>query len=381
MATKKPAAAAPTPDPDENALHRKYRPPTLDRVIGQDAAVTRLRGMVKTDKIPNAIAFFGPFSAGKTTLARCLAAAVNERPVSDQQDYKELNAATQRSIEDVRDLERLSKFRPMGSKRRFILVDEAQQFMSNAAAAQGLLKPVEEPSSHTTWIFGSSEPEKFNSSNHGRALLSRCAIFHLQAPSEDDMLKYAIRVAKGEKMTYLLDEDRELLRQVARASDSSMRTLANMIQGLQQYYDGVEGKKPTLLSIEALGDVLSSLESSDDKLAVDFLIALFAGQFGQAHRALMDVSDPFQFMKKVTWGAQFLLNVKVLKGEKHRKVWWNDSNKKLSAAVKEFQPTLSTLGLVNSRITRIAAEALSFQVPATDLLSAEAYTLIKEMSK
>jgi hypothetical protein len=153
MATKKPAAAV--PDPEENALHRKYRPQTLDRVIGQEAAVTRMRGMVNTGKIPNAIAIFGPFSAGKTTLARCLAAAVNEKPVAEQQDYKELNAATQRSIEDVRDLERVSKFKPMGSKRRFILVDEAQQFMSNATAAQGLLKPVEEPSSHTTWIFGS----------------------------------------------------------------------------------------------------------------------------------------------------------------------------------------------------------------------------------
>lgn len=379
MATKKPAVQ--TPDPEENSLHRKYRPKTLERVIGQEAAVTRLRGLIKTGKVPNAIAFFGPPSAGKTTLARCLAAAVNEKPIEDQQDYKELNAATQRSIDDVRELERLSKFRPMGSKQRFILIDEAQQFMSNAAAAQGLLKPVEEPSVHTSWIFGSSEPEKFSSSNHGRALLSRCTIFHLQAPSEDDLVKYAVRVAKGEKMTYLLDEDRALLRQIARASDNSMRTLANMIQGLQQYYDGVEGDKPELLTIEALGEVLSSLESSDDKLAIDFLIALFTGKFGKAHRALMDVSDPFQFTKKVTWGAQFLLNVKVLNGERHRKVWWNDSNKRLAAAVKEVAPTLSTLALVNSRLTQVAAQAMAFQVPAVDLLSAEAYSLIKELAK
>jgi DNA polymerase-3 subunit gamma/tau len=174
MATKKPAVQ--TLDPEEHSLHRKYRPKTLERVIGQEAAVTRLRGLIKTGKVPNAIAFFGPPSAGKTTLARCLAAAVNEKPIEDQQDYKELNAATQRSIDDVRELERLSKFRPMGSKQRFILIDEAQQFMSNAAAAQGLLKPVEEPSVHTSWIFGSSEPEKFSSSNHGRALLSRCVL-------------------------------------------------------------------------------------------------------------------------------------------------------------------------------------------------------------
>lgn len=370
-----------TAENDEHSLHRKYRPKTLDRVIGQEAAVTRLRGLLKSGKIPNAIAFFGPVSAGKTTLARCLAAAVNEKPVDEQQSYKELNAATQRSIEDVRDLERVSKFRPMGDAQRFIMVDEAQQFMSNAAAAQGLLKPVEEPSKFTTWMFGSSEPEKFTASQHGRALLSRCTIFHLKAPSEDDLVKYAIRVAKGEKMAYLLDEDRELLRQVARASDGSMRTLANMIQGLQQYYDGVDGKKPELLTLEALGEALSTLQSSDDALAIDFLIALFTGKFPKAHRALMDVSDQFQFSKKVTWGAQFLLNVKVLNGDKHRKVWWNDSNKRLQAAVKEVNPSVSVLALVNSRLTQVAAQAMTFQIPATDLLSAEAYSLIKELSK
>ena len=376
MAFKKPVNAV---DPDENSLHRKYRPQTLDRVIGQDAAVTRLRGMIESGKIPNAIAFFGLPSSGKTTLARCIATAVNGRPVSEQQDYRELNAATQRSIEDVRDLEKLSKFRPMGNQR-FILIDEAHQFMSNAAAAQGLLKPVEEPSKGTTWIFGSSEPEKFSASNHGRALIERCTVFHLQAPSEDDLVKYGVRVAKGEKMNYILDEDRSLIREIARASGNSMRVLAQMIQGLQQYYDGTEDK-PELLDVKVLGDVLSSMESSDDRLAIDFLIAIFTHQFGAAHRALMDVTDTFQFTKKVMWGSQFLLNVKVLNGEKHRKVWWNDANKRLHAEVKEMKPSLTVLGLVNSRLVQVAAQAASFQIPATDLLSAEAYQLIKELSR
>jgi DNA polymerase III gamma/tau subunit len=379
MATKKPVVQ--TPDPEENSLHRKYRPDTIERVIGQEAAVTRIKGMIKTDKIPNAIAFFGPVSSGKTTIARCLAAAVNEKPVMEQQDWKELNAAAQRSIDDVRELERISKFRPMGSKRRFILIDEAQQFMSNAPAAQGLLKPVEEPSSHTTWIFGSSEPEKFQASNHGRALLSRCSIFNLSAPTEADMLKYAIRIAKGEKLTYLLDDDRELLRTVVRSSDSTMRTLAQRIQELQQFYDGLDGKKPALLTPEALGDALASMQSNDDKLAIDFLIGLFNRELSTVHLALMDVQDSFAFVKKVQWGAKFLMNVKVLKGQKHKSVWWNDQNKKLHADTKEANPSLTELALVNARITKAAAQAMAFNVSPVDMLQAEAFELIQELKK
>ena len=73
-------------------FHSKYRPETLDRIIGHSAAVTRLKGMVASGNIPGAILFTGPSSVGKTTLARAFAAAVNGKPIEEQQqDFKEVN--------------------------------------------------------------------------------------------------------------------------------------------------------------------------------------------------------------------------------------------------------------------------------------------------
>ena len=119
----------------DNNFHTKYRPQTLDEVIGHEAAVARLKGQVKTGKLRSAYLFTGPSSVGKTTLARCLAAEINGKPVSQQVgDYRELNAGDQKSIEDMRELIRMSKFKPTGKKRVF-MIDEAQALLTNAAAA------------------------------------------------------------------------------------------------------------------------------------------------------------------------------------------------------------------------------------------------------
>lgn len=366
-------------DQDENSLHRKYRPATLDRVIGHEAVVTRLRGMIATNKVPNALAFFGPPSAGKTTLARVIAREVNGKPVKSQQDFKEINAATQKGIDDVRELEKLSRFRAI-SKRRFIVIDEAQQVTTNSHAANALLKPLEEPSKDTTWIICSMEPTKF-STTVGKAIIKRCTQFFLEAPTSSDLLKQALRIAKGEGMTYVLDEERTVLKAVIRSCDQDMRVLANLMQGLQQYYDGIEGKKPKLLGKEHVSAALASTESSDDETALRFLHGVYSKQFNECQLALLDVADSFGFMKKIGWMSQFMLNVKILDGQKHSKVWWSPANRALLAQTKGIGLDLDTLAAVSSRLIKAQAQAATFQIPATDLLSAEAYYLIKELGK
>ena len=101
------------------ALDKKYRPGTLDEVIGQDAIVTQLKGIVKSGKWPSAIAFFGPTSAGKTTLARALAASAFgiERVPKSHSDYAEHNAADAKTKEDVNGLIALGAIRPQQAKR------------------------------------------------------------------------------------------------------------------------------------------------------------------------------------------------------------------------------------------------------------------------
>lgn len=360
----------------ETSLHSKYRPSKLDRIIGHETAVTRLKGLIASKKIPNAIAFFGPTSVGKTTLARALAFELNNKPASKQVGYKELNAADQRGIDDVRDLVKVSKFRTEGY--RIIVIDEAQQLVSNNAAAQTLLKPLEEPSPKTLWVICSMDPSKFTT-GVGKAIANRCTQFVLEPHTNADLLKQALRIAKGEEMSYVLTEDRKVLKAVVENSNGEMRTLANLMQSLQEYYDGLE-KKPKLLSAEHITNVLSSTESADDQLAVDCMIGVYSGDFAKVQLSLLSVADQFGFMKKLTWLAAFMMNVAVLKGAKHPKVWWSAPNRKLKDATADLKLKLDTLALTNATIVRVAAQASSFQIPATDLLSAELYMLIKTLS-
>lgn len=365
-----------TSEASQVAFHLKYRPKTLKSVIGHENVVTRIQGILNSGKMPSAIAFFGPPSAGKTTLARCLATAINEKAIEQMQDYKEVNAADERGIDDVRELVKISKFRPQ-SNRRIIVIDEAHQLVSNNAAAQTLLKPLEEPSKGTMWILCSMEPAKF-SSTVGKAILSRCTQFVLEPHTNADLLKQAVRIARGEEMDYVLTEDKVELKALVRNSNGEMRTLGNLMQSLQQYYDGLP-KKPKVLDKEHLAQVISSTESSDDRLAVSLMVGLYSLKFAQVQRALLDVQDPFMFIKKIANISSFLLNMAVVEG-RHSKIWFNSSNKEVLNKTKNLNLTLGTLAAVHARIVKIQGQSATFQVPATDICSSELFYLIRELA-
>jgi DNA polymerase III gamma/tau subunit len=358
-----------------DSLDLKYRPQTLDDCFGHEKTITRLRGMLKTKKLPNALAFFGPPSAGKTTLARCIAAEFNGKPVAQQGNlFKEINAGTTRGIDDVRELDRLSSFRAINGKR-FILIDEAQALMTSAAAAKALCKPLEEPGADTVWIICSMEPEAFNANTTGQAILSRCTPFFLEAPSPKDMMKQALRIAEGEEMHYLAKDD-ALLKQVVRAADGSMRALAKLIQGLQQYYDGLE-EKPESLSAEDISGMLVTAESSDDVYAHEYLMALYKKDYPKAHRACLNANDAFQFARKVKSLSSHMANICALDGEPSNKVWYNASNKALQKSANSVADEV--IYEVHSRLIPIFAQAMTFTLPATDLLTGSAWSIIKSL--
>jgi DNA polymerase III gamma/tau subunit len=358
-----------------DALDLKYRPQTLDECFGHAKTITRLRGMIKTGKLPNALAFFGPPSAGKTTLARCVAAEINKKPVAQQGNlFKEINAGTTRGIDDVRELDRLSSFRAIKGKR-FILIDEAQALMTSAAAAKALCKPLEEPGADTVWIICSMEPEAFNANTTGQAILSRCTPFYLEAPSPTDMMKQALRITEGEGMHYLVNDDK-LLKQVVRAADGSMRALAKIIQGLQQYYDGLE-EKPEALSADDIVGMLVTAESSDDIYAHEYLTALYSKNYSKAHRACLDANDAFQFMRKVKSLSTHMANICALDGEPSNKVWYNTANRAIQKSAASVPDEV--IYEVHSRLIPIFAQAMTFTLPATDLLAGSAWNIIKSI--
>lgn len=347
----------------------KYRPSNLDELIGHTSSVQRIRGMLKKE-LPNAFLFTGPTSVGKTTLARAVAVAINKKPIDKQTDYKELNGADTRTIEDMRDLIKLSKFRPSNTKRIFV-IDEAQQIMSNAPAAAALLAPLESGSPDSVFILCSMDPSKFTSGN-GKAIANRCQQFALQPPSEEDLTAFAKRIIIGEKMSYM--KNGELVKGVVEASQGEMRTLALLIQNCRDFYEGAN-KKPEKLTMADLSEVLKSSTSSNDELVFKFVTGLMAGKFKEVQAALMDVEDPVNFMNQVTYATGFLLNSMVT--SRHKKVWWTPINKKLDAATKGR--TIRQAAEVYDLVVSTRMEAASFVVPATELLTRNAYRLIKNM--
>lgn len=356
-------------DQIDNTLHTKYRPETLDQIIGHTAHVQRLRGMIKQNKLPGAFLFTGPSSVGKTTLARALAMEINK---TLDVDYKELNGADTRTIEDMRDLIKLSKFRPSKKKKIFV-IDEAQQVLSNAPAAAALLKPIEDAGkTDSIWILCSMDPSKFGSGN-GKAIANRCTQFVLEQHSDEDLLAQAVRIVKGEGMSYL--KDKELLKKVVESSNSEMRTLANLLQGIRDYAEGMD-KLPKLLDEKAIGTVLQSAEDQDDTLIADIIAGALTGKFGLVQKSLLGVADGFQCVNKLMWASSTLLNLCVLEGARHPKVWPSAITKGVAAKTKGLKISLGLYAGLAEVCVNLKVSASSFAVGEKELISARLYRFI-----
>ncbi len=358
--------------PVDTGFHTKYRPTTLDRLIGQERAVTRLKGVLKTKKIPGSMMFTGPSSAGKTTTARAFVADLfGVKNPDGHPDYLEINAANARTIDDMRQLLRIATLKPQQAPKRVILLDEVQQLVSQAE--QVLLKPLEKPSPSTLFILCSMEPEKIH-----QAVKNRCTQYVLEGYTQEHILKYVKRIAKGEDMTYVTDE---ALTQVVQNSNGELRTAANLMQALYEYCEGME-KRPKKITEKDIEQALVSTESKDQEIAVAALVGLYANKFRTVHRALLDTQDGFRMLKTLLYMNTFLLNHTALKGERHKAVWYSEQNKQLLAGLKDLSKVregkeLEAYATVQSSLVDMQMRAGSFAVAETSLISATLFDALK----
>lgn len=209
------------------------RPRNLDTIIGHTAIVDKLKEYVENAKagknLPNVIGFFGPTSAGKTTLARAFAASLfeDEAVVSGTAaDYTEIDMGTKRTIDDVRQLSTDASYSPMLRSHKVIVLDECQSVISNATAATALLKSLEDAPKSTIWIIASMEADKFGSTQVGRAILNRSVAFHLKEFTVKDRLKYAKRIARQQELTITLEQVTELVERTP-----ELRNIAHILEG------------------------------------------------------------------------------------------------------------------------------------------------------
>lgn len=200
---------------ETGALYRKYRPQTFAEVKDQDHITTVLKGIISKNDIPHAILFSGTRGTGKTTLARIFAKEIGTSSI----DLYEIDAASNRGIDDVRELKEAVHTVPYESKFKVYIIDEVHMLTKEAFNA--LLKTLEEPPAHVVFILATTEEEKLLDT-----ILSRCMVFRFRSPSRAVLAETVIDIAKKEGFK-LSPESADL---IAIAADGSFRDALGVTQ-------------------------------------------------------------------------------------------------------------------------------------------------------
>jgi len=192
------------------ALYRTYRPQTFSEVVGQEPVVRTLTNAIQSGRVRQAYLFAGPRGTGKTSLARILAKGLNceHGPTAEPDntchsclsisagtslDVIEMDAASQRGIDDIREIRERVVLQPVEGRSKVYILDEAHQLTD--AAWNALLKLIEEPPPHLLFVFCTTELAKVLPT-----VRSRCQTFTFQRPRLPDLIKLLRRVADGESM-------------------------------------------------------------------------------------------------------------------------------------------------------------------------------------
>ena len=211
---------------NSNSSASEYRPKNFEEMIGQDAIVKTLSNAIKKDNIPQALLFCGPRGVGKTSCARILAKTINNLEEDFEYNIFELDAASNNSVEDIRNITDQIRIPPQKGRYKVYIIDEVHMLSNQAFNA--FLKSLEEPPGHVVFILATTEKNKILPT-----ILSRCQIYDFKKVNSKSITKLLLKICKEKKIKH---EDGSLFL-IAERSEGSIRDSLSIFDRLVSFTD------------------------------------------------------------------------------------------------------------------------------------------------
>ncbi|MEC0242653.1 DNA polymerase III subunit gamma/tau [Paenibacillus dokdonensis] len=264
------------------ALYRAWRPQSFQDMVGQQHIIQTLQNAIREQRVSHAYLFSGPRGTGKTTAAKVLAKAVNcERgPAAEPcnecescrrittgavMDVQEIDAASNRGVEEIRDLREKVKYAPTEVRQKVYIIDEVHMLTTEAFNA--LLKTLEEPPPHVMFILATTEPHKLPAT-----IISRCQRFDFRRVSLEEQTQRLRQIVQEEGM----EADNEALQYIARLSDGGMRDALSILDQIASFTGGHVSYEQVLsmtggIASEQFGRLAGAIHKGDAGLVLQMV--------------------------------------------------------------------------------------------------------------